>query len=108
MEKELLIAIKELLQEELRPMQQDVSLIKTQLGTLTNKFDSFESQVSENAQILKALEHKVDVIKSEQENMKHDVAETKGDVKSLRKDISAVEIVTANNWGDIAKLKAIK
>jgi hypothetical protein len=28
--------------------------------------------------------------------MKHDVAEIKGEVKSMRKDMSSVEIITAN------------
>jgi len=40
--------------------------------------------------------------------LKHEVAEIKGEVKSIRKDMSSVEIITANNWADIAKLKAIK
>ncbi|WP_290445843.1 hypothetical protein [Clostridium estertheticum] len=40
--------------------------------------------------------------------MKHEVFEIKGEVKSIRKDMSSVEIITANNWSDIAKLKAIK
>jgi|GEM_PF-383389 len=43
-----------------------------------------------------------------QENLKHEVAEIKSEVNSMRKDMSSVEIITANNWADIAKLKAIK
>ena len=37
-----------------------------------------------------------------------DIAETKGEVKAIRKDLSAIELITANNWSDIVKLKAIK
>jgi len=40
--------------------------------------------------------------------LKHEVAEIKGEVKNMRRDMSSVEIITANNWADIAKLKAIK
>lgn len=36
------------------------------------------------------------------------MAEIKGEVSNIRKDLSAVEVVTANNWSDLAKLKAIK
>lgn len=57
---------------------------------------------------MRVLEHKTDVISAEQENLKHEVVEIKGEVKSMRKDMSNVEIITANNWSDIAKLKSIK
>ena len=40
--------------------------------------------------------------------MGNDINHIKGDVEALRKDISTVEIVTANNYADIAKLKAVK
>jgi hypothetical protein len=56
-----------------------------------------QSQVSENTQILKCLEHKVDVIKAEQENMKHDLAEIKGKIKSIKTDLS-----------DIAQTKSVE
>ena len=62
----------------------------------------------EHTQILRALEHKTDVITADQENLKHEVSEIKGEVKGMRKDMSSVEIITATNWLDIAKLKSIK
>lgn len=67
MDKEILSAIKQLLQEELSP-------IKSQL-------DGLQSQASENTQILKALEYKVDIIKAEQENIKHNLANISGDIQ---------------------------
>ncbi|OLN32362.1 hypothetical protein DSOL_1682 [Desulfosporosinus metallidurans] len=36
------------------------------------------------------------------------MAEINGEVKAIRKDLSTVELVTANNWSDIVKLKSIK
>ena len=30
------------------------------------------------------------------------------DTKGIRKDLSTVELITANNWSDIAKLKSVK
>ena len=81
----------------------------TKTETCSVKYlDSIESQINENTQILKALEHKVDVIKAEQENIKHDIAHIKGDVEAVKKDITNVEVITASNWADIAKLKAVK
>ena len=93
MDKEILDILK-VMQGDMKSMQGDIKSIKT--------------TQEEHTQILRALEHKTDVISAEQENLKHEVAEIKGEVKSIRKDMSSVEIITANNWSDIAKLKAIK
>ncbi len=87
MEKDLLSQIRNMFREELNP-------IKT--------------QVQENANILKALEHKVDVLSAEQQNMKHEVVEINGEIKAIRKDLSNVEVIKASNWSDIAKLKSVK
>ncbi|WP_183128136.1 hypothetical protein [Clostridium autoethanogenum] len=43
-----------------------------------------QSQVNENTQVLKALEHKVDIIKVEQDNMKHELAYISVDTKSIK------------------------
>ncbi|HEY8889988.1 MAG TPA: hypothetical protein VIM70_07010 [Clostridium sp.] len=93
MDKAILDILKEV-QSDMKSMQGDMKSIKTTQG--------------EHTQILRALEHKTDVISAEQENLKHEVAEIKGEIKSMRKDMSSVEIITANNWADIAKLKAVK
>lgn len=86
MDKEILDILKE--------MQSDMKSIKT--------------QVSENTQILKALEHKADINKAEHDNMSMDIAHIKGDVEAIGKDLTNVEIITSSNWNDIAKLKAVK
>ena len=72
------------------------------------KFDSLVNQVHENTQILKALEYLAQVNKAEHDRMNFDLAEISSEVKSMRKDISTVELVTANNWSDIVKLKSVK
>ncbi|MDR3587480.1 MAG: hypothetical protein P4L59_19530 [Desulfosporosinus sp.] len=72
------------------------------------RFDALTSQVNENTQILKALEHLAQLNKAEHDKMLVDIAETKGEVIAIRKELSAVELITANNWSDIVKLKSIK
>jgi len=67
-----------------------------------------EIRVDENTQILRALEHSAEVNKSEHDKMANDIAKIQGDVAGIRKDLSQVELVTANNWADIVKLKAVK
>ncbi|WP_242863264.1 hypothetical protein [Caloranaerobacter ferrireducens] len=75
---------------------------------LNNKFDNLELQVKENTQILKALEHSVQTNKAEHDRMINDIAHIKGDIESIKGDLSIVEEVTANNWANIAKLKRAK
>lgn len=74
-----------------------------------------QSQVNENTQILKALEHKVDIIKAEQDNMKHELAHISGDTKSIKgdieimsKDLNFIEAATWKNITHIAHLKSVK
>lgn len=93
MEKEML--------EILKSMQQDMKSVKEDIK-------SIKAVQDEHTQLLRALEHRTEVILAEQENSKHELAEVKGEVKGIRKDLSNVEMITASNWSDIAKLKAVK
>ncbi|MCB2289590.1 hypothetical protein LGK97_07390 [Clostridium sp. CS001] len=94
--------------EILKSMQTDITSIKTDITSMQIDITSIKATQGEHTQILRALEHKTDVISAEQENLKHEVAEIKGDVKGIRKDLSNVELITASNWSDIVKLKAVK
>ena len=80
--------------EILKDMQKDIKELKV--------------QVTENTQILKALEHSSEVNKAEHDKIINDVAKVQGDVTGIKKDLSRVEVATANNWVDIATLKAVK
>ena len=75
---------------------------------MNQKFDNQDKQLKEHTQILKALEHLAEVNKAEHDKMFFNMAEMSGEIKNMRKDLSTVEIMTANNWGDIAKLKSVK
>ena len=67
-----------------------------------------KTQVSENTQILKSLEHSSEVNKAEHDKMSNDIAKIQGDTSKIRKDLSFVEQATAKNWEDIAELKIVK
>lgn len=94
--------------EILKAMQQDMKSMKQDMSSMKQDIVSIKSTQKEHTQLLSALEHKTNVISAEQENLKHEAAEIKGEVKSIRKDLNNVEIITASNWSDIAKLKAVK
>jgi len=78
------------------------------LGRLESKVDKLETKLDEHTLILRALEHSAQVNKAEHDKMSNDIAKIQGDVAGIRKDLSQVELVTANNWADIVKLKAVK
>ncbi|WP_158408356.1 DUF16 domain-containing protein [Desulfosporosinus fructosivorans] len=80
----------------------------SQIDKLSEKVDHQGSQIKENTQILKALEHLAQVNKAEHDKMSFNIAEISGEIKAIRKDLSNVEIITASNWGDLAKLKSVK
>jgi len=86
-------------------LRKDMNL---KFDSLSEKVDSQGTQLKENTQILKALEHLAEINKAEHDKMFFNMAEMSGEIKNMRKDLSTVEIMTANNWGDIAKLKSVK
>ncbi|HZK84973.1 MAG TPA: hypothetical protein VFC58_09905 [Desulfosporosinus sp.] len=83
----------------------EVKGLTNKVDALSSKVDNQGNQIKENTQILKALEHLAQVNKAEHDKMSYNIAEISGEVKAMRKDLSNVEIITASNWGYIAKLK---
>lgn len=65
-------------------------------------------QLKEQGQILKALEHSAEVNKAEHDRIFHELANIYGEIKEIRRDLANVELITASNWGEIAKLKKAK
>lgn len=86
----------------------DIKEIKAQITGLKTEVNDLKTQLTENTQILKSLEHSAEINKAEHDKMQYDIAHIKGDIESIKKDLSQVELVTANNWADIVKLKAVK
>lgn len=75
---------------------------------LDEKLEPIMTKLDEHTQILRALEHQAQVNKAEHDKMTIDIAHIKGDVESIKRDLASVELITAKNWTDIAKLKAVK
>lgn len=93
---------------EVKTIKTDITTIKTDISGLKEGQNRLETQVLENTQILKALEHAAQVNKAEHDNMINDIAEVKGEIKGLRNNINTVELVTSQNWTEITRLKSIK
>jgi len=86
----------------------DQELLKALSSLLDEKLKPISIKLDETYQIVRALEHSAEVNKAERDKMANDIYHIKGDVESIRKDISNVEIITSSNWNDIAKLKSVK
>lgn len=80
MDKEILQALSSLLDEKLEP-------IKKQLDGVEKKLDGVVDQTADLLEFRNEIVNKID---------------------GIREDLSTVELVTANNYKDIAKLKAVK
>lgn len=59
------------------------------LKSMQNDIQAIKSTKQEHTQQLKSLAHKTEVITAEQENLKHQFARIKGEVKSIRKDFNS-------------------
>ena len=94
MDKELIKSLSDLLDQKLTPIKNDLKSIK--------------SQQEESISILRALEHKADINKAEHDKLFNDIANLSGSVENMRKDLSAVEVVTARNMENIAQFKLVK
>ena len=86
MEKEIL--------EILKAMQQDIKGLKVSQERLENKIDGVVEQTAD------LLEFRTKITDT--------VQQIKIDVEAIKKDVTNVEVITASNWADIAKLKAVK
>ena len=86
MEKEIL--------EILKAMQQDLKGLKESQERLENKIDGVVEQTAD------LLEFRTKITDT--------VQQIKIDVEAIKKDDTNVEVITASNWADIAKLKAVK
>lgn len=94
--------------EILKRLENKFDTLDSKFDTLDSKVNNLETKLDEHTLILRALEHSAEVNKAEHDKMSNDIAKIQGDITGIKKDLSQVEIVTANNWADIAKLKAVQ
>ena len=80
--------------EILKAMQQDIKGLKESQERLENKVDGVVEQTAD------LLEFRTKITDT--------VQQIKIDVEAIKKDVTNVEVITASNWADIAKLKAVK
>ena len=91
MDKETLKAIREIIKEEIEPIKNDIKELKEGQNRLEDGQEEIKTMLGE-------LDPK---------NANRHL-ELKDSIEQLRKDLSTVEIVTASNYSDLARLKSAK
>ena len=98
MDKELMKSMREILREELEPIKSEIKGLKEGQSSLKEQVQYFKTGQEEIKTMIGELDPK---------NANRHL-EIKDSIDQLRKDLSTVEIVTASNYSDIARLKNIK
>ncbi|WP_010233854.1 hypothetical protein [Clostridium arbusti] len=101
----------QILNEHSKVLEEHTEILNAHTKVLdehTRVLDKHTIVLDENTQILRALEHSSEVHKTEIDKANYVIANVEGNVKGIREDLTAVEIITSKNWNDISKLKAVK
>ncbi len=98
MDKELMESIRGILKEELEPIKTEIKELKEGQSSLKEQVQNLKIGQEEIKTMLGELDPK--------NATRH--LELKDSIDQLRKDLSTVEIVTASNYADIAKLKRVE
>lgn len=77
-------------------------LLDKKFNTINEKIDSLEAKMDKNHEEIMTQLHNND---AQNANNHLKIYES---IKDLKKSVARVEVATADNWSDIAKLKAIK
>ena len=93
---------------DIKDLKTDMSSMNADIKNMKDDIKSLKTQQEESLSILRSLEHKADVNKSEHDRLFNDIANLSGAVENMRKDLCAVEVVTARNMENIAQLKIVK
>jgi hypothetical protein len=101
MDNEFLKALSNLLDEKLEPIKKDITNMKSDIVLI-------KTQQEEHGRILRILEDKTVVNKSEHDKLSNDIMHLSEKVEGMRRDLATVEIVTARNMENIANLKIVK
>lgn len=115
LDKEMLTVLSSLLDEKLNPIKEDISTLKEDVSglkedvlTLKEDVKFIKVQQKEQGRILRILEDKAITNKAEHDKISNEIVHLSEKIENMRKDLATVEVVTARNMENIARLKVIK
>lgn len=97
---------------DMKDLKSDIQALKQGQATAEERLTRIEAKVDTIEAKVDTVEAKVDTIDSKLDTVEaHNASrhvEIRDEIIDIKKNITAVEIVTAKNWNEIATLKAIK
>jgi len=96
------------LKEDVSGLKKDVSGLKRDVSVLKEDVKFIKVQQKEQGRILRILEDKAITNKAEHDKISNEIVHLSEKVENMRKDLATVEVVTARNMENIARLKVIK
>lgn len=96
------------LKEDVSGLKKDVSGLKEDVFGLKEDVKYIKVQQEEQSRILRILEDKAVTNKADHDVMSNSIIKLSGKVESMRKDLAALEVVSARNMENIAELKLVK
>lgn len=111
MEKEILKLLKEMKSEmsemnrRFEGVEKRLDGIDQRLDGVDRRLDGMESTLKEHGQMLNAIEERTKVDSARIENLEYNMATVSGDIKGIKKSVSNISIITAQNWSDIEEIK---
>ncbi|KGG80969.1 hypothetical protein Y919_03430 [Caloranaerobacter azorensis H53214] len=115
MDVSLLDAIREMLKEELKPINERLDSVGDNIKGMNKRLETVELEISgikeEHGLLLRSIEEKLQIQSKAIEKIEFiegDIKAIRKDIDKMKKDIYLIELVTAKNWVEINELKAAK
>ena len=96
------------IKSEVKDLKPEIKDIKQDQTNLENKVGRGLIQQKENADFIKAIKHAAEENNTKLEGVSLTLAKIEGNTTAIAKKLNTLETVTADNWGEINRLKAVK
>jgi chromosome segregation ATPase len=96
------------LKSDVGSLKSDVGSLKSNVGLMQDDIKELKTGQNETNKRLYNIENKLDAIYDHTAELTEFRTETRDGLKSIKDDLTNVELITAKNYSDIVKLKAVK
>ena len=105
--KDLKTEVKEI-KQKIDILEQGQIKLEERQTSLENKLDRVIIQQKENTDFIQAIKYSTEENNAKLEGLALTFAKVEGDTNAISKKLNTIETVTADNWGEINRLKAVK
>lgn len=96
------------LEESQRNLQESKNDLSIKVEKMNKKLDNLDqSQKTSNIKV-ESIDKKLDSVVEQTPDLTEFKNQVRAELQDIKMSVSKIEIITADNWGDIARLKAAK